>query len=94
MSDQLQLTGKLIEDIQNVLISHDQKAQDQGVTLQYLAAVSGLILGNLNMPSAQKQDFLEQLHAFSKHVLDDLDQQKQSQPPTQEAFGIWRPGDK
>ena len=94
MSDQLQLTGKLIDDIQNVLISHDERAQDEGITLQYLAAVSGMILSHLNMPAAQKQDFLEHLHAFSKHVLDDLAQQKQSQPPAQEAFGIWRPGDK
>ena len=49
------------------------------------------------MESAQKADVLEQLAAFTKHVADDVDKQRQQSappppsPPAQEAFGIWKP---
>jgi hypothetical protein len=49
------------------------------------------MLGNTPYQPAQKQDLLEQLNAFSKHVLDDMERQRPA--PQQEAFGIWKPGD-
>ena len=95
---ELQLSAKLGSDIQNLLQEHDPAATDPGVTSQYLCAVVGFLLGQQDMPEAQKDEVMEQLAAFMKHVAADVGKQKQQaaapsspQPPQQEAFGIWKP---
>ncbi|ASJ75941.1 hypothetical protein [Granulosicoccus antarcticus] len=94
---ELQLSAKLVGDIQAMLQEHDSAATDPGVTSQYLCAVVGFLLGQQDMPASQKEDVLNQLAAFMKHVADDVDTQKQEaappppSPPSQEAFGIWKP---
>jgi len=93
---ELQLSAKLVGDIQSLLQEHDPAAADPGVTSQYLSAVVGFLLGQQDMPADQKSEVLEQLAAFMKHVADDVDSQKQQAaapppPPQQEAFGIWKP---
>ena len=93
---ELQLSAKLVGDIQALLQEHDPSATDPGVTSQYLCAVVGFLLGQQNMPAPQKDDVLDQLAAFMKHVAEDVDSQKQEaapppSPPSQEAFGIWKP---
>ena len=93
---ELQLSTKLVADIQALLQEHDSSATDPGVTSQYLCAVVGFLLGQQDMASDQKAEVLEQLAAFMKHVADDVDSQKQQAappptPPQQESFGIWKP---
>lgn len=93
---ELQLSGKLISEVQAVLQAHDASAQDPGVCSQYLCAVVGYLLGQQNMPTAQKTEVLDELSAFMKHVVDDVSQQQQQRkppapPPPQDAFGIWKP---
>ncbi|NND90415.1 MAG: hypothetical protein HKN42_06090 [Granulosicoccus sp.] len=92
---ELQLSAKLVADIQSLLQEHDPASQDPGVTSQYLCAVVGFLLGQQDMPSGQKADVLDQLSAFMKHVAEDVESQKTQAsaptPPTQEAFGIWKP---
>lgn len=94
---ELQLSAKLVGDLQAVVQSHDASASDPGVAAQYLCAVVGFLLGQQDMAREQKDEVLEQLGAFMKHVADDVDRQRQQQPPTpppppaQEAFGIWKP---
>jgi len=93
---ELQLSAKLVGDIQQLLQEHDPTATDPGVTSQYLCAVVGFLLGQQDMPEVQKNDVMEQLAAFMKHVADDVGSQKKQpsspqQPPQQEAFGIWKP---
>jgi len=94
---ELQLSTKLVGDIQSLLQQHDEAATDPGVTSQYLCAVVGFLLGQQDMPSEQKTEVLEQLSAFMKHVADDVDSQKKQappppqSPPQQDAFGIWKP---
>ena len=93
---ELQLSAKLVGDIQELLVRHDAASTDPGVASQYLCAVVGFLLGQQDMASSQKDDVLEQLAAFTKHVADDVDKQRrQSAPPpaapVQEAFGIWKP---
>jgi len=93
---ELQLSAKLVSDIQNLLQQHDPAATDPGVTSQYLCAVVGFLLGQQDMPAAEKTDVLEQLGAFMKHVADDVDTQRQQAAappaaPQQPAFGIWKP---
>ncbi len=93
---ELQLSAKLVGEIQSLLQEHDPASADPGVTSQYLCAVVGFLLGQQEMPADQKSEVLEQLAAFMKHVANDVDSQKQQaaappSPPQQEAFGIWKP---
>jgi len=94
---ELQLSAKLVGDLQQIVQAHDASAQDPGVSAQYLCAVVGFLLGQQDMARGQKDEVLEQLGAFMKHVADDVDRQRQQQPPTppsppaQDAFGIWKP---
>ena len=94
---ELQLSAKLVDDLQQVLQQHDASASDPGVAAQYLCASVGFLLGRQDMPREQKDEVLDRLGAFMKHVTDDVERQRQQQPPTPppppsvEAFGIWKP---
>ena len=57
----------------------------------YLCAVVGCLLGEQDMPESEKDEVLEQLLAFTRHVLVDVAQQMHT-PPPQAAVGIWKPG--
>jgi len=87
---QLQLSGKLIKDVRDVLSSHDAAAEDPGVASQYLSAVIGFLLGQEEMPEEQKEQILEELMAFAGQVSADVQRQKSSQ--AQAASGVWKPG--
>lgn len=93
---ELQLSAKLVGDVQRVLVEHDGSATDPGVASQYLCAIVGFLLGQQDMEPAQKSEVLDQLGAFMKHVAEDVDGQRRQSappqaPPAQEAFGIWKP---
>jgi hypothetical protein len=92
---QLNLSNELINEILNSVTKHDDQAKSNIlVCAQYLAAVLGLILGNENIPSDKKKELLNELNAFSHHVLDDVianAQQKTPASSTEEASGVWRP---
>ena len=48
------------------------------------------MLGQEDMPEAQKQEILEELTAFAGHVAADVQRQKSEQ--AQSASGVWKPG--
>jgi len=90
----IQLSEELLIDIQKTLINHDPKAQDMGVAVQYLSAITGLLLANFkSYDPEQKKDLLQQLSGFSEKVmLDNLSADiPQETSPTDKAFGIWKP---
>lgn len=88
---QLQLSDQLIDAVQETLGAHDSKAREPGVAIQYLAAIIGYRVGKLDMPAAGKEDVLEQLAAFTRHVMQDVARADPPAPaPAQDAFGIWR----
>ena len=88
---QLKLSMQLVNQMQQFLIQHDESAQDPGVASQYLCAVVGCLLGQQDMPESQKEEILEQLFAFTRHVAEDIAQQMNA-PPPQAEVGIWKPG--
>ncbi len=62
----IQLSEDLLVDVQKTLIKHDEKAQDMGVAVQYLSAITGLLLSNFKShDKAQKQQLLQQLFGFA-----------------------------
>jgi uncharacterized tellurite resistance protein B-like protein len=88
---QLKLSTQLVRQMHQFLIQHDDSAQDPGVASQYMCAVVGCLLGEQDMPESQKEEILEQLFAFTRHVAKDIAQQMQA-PPPEAAVGIWKPG--
>jgi len=88
---QLKLSTQLVSEMHEFLIQHDENAQDPGVATQYMCAVVGCLLGKQDMPESQKEEILEQLFAFTRHVAEDIAQQMQA-PPPQVEVGIWKPG--
>ena len=87
----LKLSDDLVNDVQLAVIKHDERAKDGGVAIQYYAAIIGYVLAKQDYATEQKEEFLDQLNAFSHHVFIDCIQQ--SEPPASDAMGKWRPGD-
>lgn len=91
---EMQLSQEMIQAVQEIIVAQDPRARDAGITAQYLSAIIGVLLGSQPMPRADKMEILEQLGAFTRHVMDDIERQQQpATPGPDEAFGIWRPGD-
>ena len=88
---QLKLSTQLISQMHEFLIQHDENARDPGVASQYMCAVAGCPLGEQDMPESKKEETLEQLLAFTRHVVKDVAQQMRT-PPPEAAVGIWKPG--
>ena len=88
---QLKLSTQLVSQVHQFLVQHDENAKDPGVASQYLCAVIGFMLGEQDMPETQKEEILEQLFAFTRHVSQDIARQMQA-PPPQAEVGIWKPG--
>lgn len=99
---ELQLSVDLVRDIQERIQKDDPRASDSGVCAQYLAAVTGFMLGQLNAESSKKKEFLQQLQEFAAGVVDDVEAQQElqgAQPgggesaggDEQPTSGIWTP---
>ena len=89
----IQLSSQLFQDIQQAVQRQHPEA-DQGVVMQYLAAVLGYMLGSQrDMPAADRDAFMDELCGFARHVYEDLAQrqQQQTQVASAPAFGYWIP---
>jgi hypothetical protein len=88
----IQLSSQLFQDIQQAVQRQDPDA-DQGVVMQYLAAVMGYMLGSQrDMTAADRDAYMDELCGFARHVYTDLTQrQQQTQAPSGQAFGYWTP---
>lgn len=89
----IQLSSQLFQDIQ-AAVQRQAPDADQGVVMQYLAAVMGYMLGSQrSMPEADREGFLDELCGFARHVFQDVVQQQQQAPgpPSGPAFGYWEP---
>ena len=93
MSDTLQLSGELIQKVQDVLTEVDPKAEQPIVAVQYLSAITGFMVAQMPESVNERKDYLKQLSQFTESVFVDVESRKQSAPPPQEASGVWRPGD-
>ena len=92
MSD-IQLSSQLLQDLQQAVLKQQPDA-DPGVVLQYLAAATGYLLAQQRgLSDEDKAGYLDELAAFSRHVLEDVQQRarQQSQTTAAKAFGYWEP---
>lgn len=98
----IQLSDDLLARIIGVIEEHEPTARDNtNVTVQYLAALIGYMTAEFPGPANEREDYLDQLHALSRHVLDERTQSQAEteaatptgriEPnPDNPATGIWR----
>ena len=91
MSGGIQLSGELISGVKDILVKHDAAAENDLMTMQYLAAIIGYVLAHQTNPGIDKRGFLNDLAAFMGQVLEQVEADMKPQQPSQEAFGIWKP---
>ncbi|VAW58958.1 hypothetical protein MNBD_GAMMA11-1903 [hydrothermal vent metagenome] len=89
--DGIQLSPQLMEELREALKKQDSRTRDDVLAMQYLVAAAGMILSDLDNGAMDKQNALNDLSGFMKHVFDYMEEQKPQVPPQQEAFGVWKP---
>ena len=101
MSDELKLSKELIDNIMKVVMAADSRARDPFIGSQYLTAIVGYVVGSSSIPEQEKNEIMDELSSFMRHVYEDVSQPQQQPAPAAaapvappgSAFGIWKPGD-
>ncbi len=108
MSEGIQLSEELISNIFQAIAAHDEAVeQDMMLGLQYLAAITGYLSAGFPGDDHEREELLNQLAAFTRHVCDEgvaAAGKQQAQPAAEEAatkgqsvetddpaVGIWTP---
>ncbi len=86
MAEGLKLSQELMTDMLNTINQHDPEGgKDMMVNIQYLVAVAGYFCADYPGPESERNELLEHLSAFMKHVCDDraasMQQQQAPQQP-------------
>ena len=80
MSDGINLSRELIDSLLDTIGEHDAEArEDMVVNLQYLSAVAGYLAADYPGPASERDELLEHLHEFMKHVCDQRAHKQQAQ---------------
>ena len=93
MSGGIQLSGELISGVKDVLVKHDASADDDLMSMQYLSAIIGYVLAHQTNPGLDKRGFINDLSTFMGQVLEQVEADMKPQQASQQAFGIWKPGE-
>lgn len=107
MSGSISLSQELISELLHTICKYDEAGkEDMMVNIQYLVAVAGYLTADYPGPADERDELLQHLHEFMKHVCDDrVNSQAPSAPepsaspvpagksvPTDDpAVGIWKP---
>lgn len=86
MSEGIEISEELITKVINVIAEYDAEAnEDRIVVLQYLAAINGFLSADYPGPDAEREELLEHLTEFTRHVCNERVQSKQQQSAPQQA---------
>lgn len=104
MSESITLSDDLIHGVYNVIVQHDPNVEkNMMLALQYLSAVSGYLAAGYPGSDNERDEVIDQLAAFAKHVAaqeaqDSAAQQQPAAAPAgrseqtdDPAVGIWKP---
>lgn len=91
MSGGIHLSSELINDIRAVVSRHDPQAENDLYLMQYLVAITGYVLADQDQPGLDKKGLIADLSHFMGQVHDQVESDRK---PPEDAFGIWKPGDK
>ena len=92
--EQINLSRRLVGEVVEVLRQREPACDDALIASQYLAAIIACLVASHDASSAHKDEVVEELGHFMRHVYADLSRaqpQPQPQPQPQSAFGIWKP---
>ena len=80
MSEGLKLSQDLINDLLKTINQHDPEgSKDMMLNIQYLVAVAGYLCADYPGPVSERDELIEHLSAFMKHVCDDRAESMQQQ---------------
>ena len=86
MSESITLSDDLISGVYSVIVQHDQNAKENMMlALQYLAAVTGYMSAGYPGSDAERDELIDHLAAFSKHVAQEEVSANASQQQPQQA---------
>lgn len=94
MSGGIQLSDDLVNDLKEVALKYDKEANDDIVFVQYMSAVAAFVLAHQTNPGLDKRSVLQEVGNFMQHVLQQVESDIAPQQPAEDAFGVWKPGDK
>lgn len=90
--ESIRLSDRLVGEIIETLRRHEPACDDPLLASQYLAAVVGYLLASHSAAPMEKEQILDELTHFLRHVYGDLSRSQPQQPqPPQEAMGVWEP---
>lgn len=85
MSDNIHIDDDLVADVIRRVGQADPEAQkNMLLILQYLVGICGFLAGDYPGPAQERDELLEHLHAFMKHVADDRAAQREAAAATSE----------
>ena len=90
----LSLSTEIVNKVLEVIKEHDSTSSDQLVASQYLAAIIGFVVAKENFSDEQRNDVINELSSFIRHVADDIRGESNGTSPVAPAgdsFGIWKP---
>ena len=94
MSEGIQLSDEFVNNLYEIIVTHDPRAEsDMSLGLQYLAVVMGYWSAAYPGTDDERQELLNQLAAFTQHVSDEQAAVHQ-QTPNQTAPAENTPGGK
>jgi hypothetical protein len=86
MSNSIQLSHELIDNVMQAIVDHDKAVTENGTLgLQYLAAILGVLAADYPGNEAECEELLTHLHEFTKHVYGDQARSRQQQAAQQSA---------
>ena len=91
---ELSLSTEIVNKVLEVIQEHDSTSSDQLVASQYLAAIIGFVVAKENFSDEQRNDVINELSSFIRHVADDIRGESSNavpDAPAGESFGIWKP---
>jgi hypothetical protein len=91
---ELSLSTEIVNKVLGVIQEHDSSSSDQLVASQYLAAIIGFVVAKENFSDEQRNDVINELSSFIRHVADDIRGESGSAAPAApsgDSFGIWKP---
>ena len=89
--EQINLSRRLVEELVEVLQRREPTCNDNLTAAQYLTAVVACLVASHTASPVPKDEILEELAHFMRHVYADLSHAPSPSPSPQSAFGIWKP---
>ncbi len=87
----IRLSNRLVGEILETLRRHEPACDDSLIASQYLAAVIGYFLASHPAAAAEKDQILDEMSDFLRHVYTDLSHSQAPPQDPQQAVGVWEP---